>query len=902
LRRARLIKLQYARGIRLINHSENHGNNQKADIFKDLSPHAVLVTPNRRLSATLLKQYNQFQFEQKKLSWPTLNVLPLNSWMDQLWKEYGINTVDQSIRLLTPEEELFIWEKIIKQTPMNDLLLQVAGTALIAKSAWSTLKQWRVSIHHPHFQLTEDSQAFKLWAIEFEKQCALKRWLDIYSIIDRICEKIISSDIPLPDELFFIGFTELSPQQHYFITCCERKGSKVQLIETMKTVQDATAVRLKFPNVDSELIAMARWAHTLTKKTKNSAQLIGCIIPNLEKNRDTVLRIFSQVFSSVDNYTQDYTTLPFNISAGKSLSLYPIIHMALELLSAPTHPLPIEKLSALLLSPFLGDAENERSSRALLDIHLRNANITSLTLTKLLHFKNNCPKLFTRLEKGIDLLKNNQKRGASEWTLLFMDYLNNLGWPGERSLNSLEYQMTERFLEVLNTFQTYDEFLTEVDYADALHYLKRLTHKTIYQPETSDAPVQILGLLEAAGLAFDHAWVLGLDDMTWPQPAKPNPFIPISLQKELHMPHATHSRELSYSMQLTHQLKQSANTIIFSYAEYDNQSELRPSRLILDVPDISFENLNSHPYTTPAEIIFNNRCTEYYYDEKGPAIESLESIRGGVAILKKQAACPFKAFAEIRLSAYPLKTPTLGLSALDRGVILHKALELIWQCMTDSTQLSRLDADALNNLIDDCIDQSFQQTAKINLNPSYVTFEKKRLHKTLWNWLQFEKTRPFFKVIAREIEFKTEINPLTFTLRLDRMDELEDGSHFIIDYKTGKYNSIRQWFSDRPEEPQLPLYCISNTHNKIGIAFAEIQGNPIGFQGISKRDLSLKNIKLVHDVIENGTWESQIEVWNNTFKKIMDDFLQGNASVDPKNKNETCRLCDLQSFCRVYEL
>ena len=59
------------------------------------------------------------------------------------------------------------------------------------------------------------------------------------------------------------------------------------------------------------------------------------------------------------------------------------------------------------------------------------------------------------------------------------------------------------------------------DFAEAFAFLQRLCATTLFQPESPDAPIQILGVLESAGLRFDCLWVSGLTDEAWPMQARP---------------------------------------------------------------------------------------------------------------------------------------------------------------------------------------------------------------------------------------------------------------------------------------------------------------------------------------------------------------------------------------------
>ena len=57
-------------------------------------------------------------------------------------------------------------------------------------------------------------------------------------------------------------------------------------------------------------------------------------------------------------------------------------------------------------------------------------------------------------------------------------------------------------------------------------FLKRHCADTLFQPESPDAPIQILGVLESAGLRFDCLWVSGLTDEAWPLDAQAQPLHP----------------------------------------------------------------------------------------------------------------------------------------------------------------------------------------------------------------------------------------------------------------------------------------------------------------------------------------------------------------------------------------
>lgn len=872
------------------------------DLFQRITPNTTILTPNRRLSASLSKKYTQWQKDQGLACWKTLDILPLYpSWLERLWRDYAAQRIQEKSLILTTHKEQMLWEKILREAPENEYLLQISDTAKLAKSAWEMLKRWRVDLSDPQLKLTDDSLAFLSWANRFKKTCQKNHWLDQNSLANILAEHIEEKlIIPAPHIILF-GFTDIPPQHQHLLKVCEEQGSEIDNYKTIS--RNKTSQSLGLSDTDTEIRTMARWAKTLLNESKT----VGCIVPNLESLRENIMQIFSDVFEEKQ----------FNISAGKSLSSYPIIHDALQLLNLNTKSVSRKNFSAILRSPFVGEAERERFNRALFDNRLRNANISTVSLQELVNpdVKHNlissCPSLVIRINHVLQsYLPGKVAHYPSQWVEIFNKLLSQFGWPGERSLNSHEYQVVQNsWLPLLSEYATFDAILGEQNYKEALHYITCLASNTVFQPESPETPVQILGLLEAADIPFDYSWVMGLDDTAWPSRPKPNPFIPVRLQKTLNMPSASAERELIYCQELTKQLQQSAEHIIFSYPEKKDDAELRPSSLLKTFDNITPEALHLSDFLSPAEKIYRTQDIESLQDEIAPAVDT-EEILGGVKIFKNQAECPFKAFSELRLHAKKLEEPTVGLRKLDRGNMVHKALELIWAELQSSAELALKTDEELIDLIHHASQRAINEVLELHkTNTSrYFALEVTRLEKLLWRWLQIEKTRPPFRVIAQEIEMTVTIGIITANFRVDRIDELiseeTTAKQLIIDYKTGKYIDKSDWFTDRLGEPQLPIYSIANQVNTVGIAFAMLDPDKMGITGVSRTPLKMDTLTPIGDVKQADAtlWDEQMQIWQNNLAKLGDDFFQGKAQVEPKDANQTCRLCGLQSFCRIHEL
>src|SRR5258707_7776219 len=123
-----------------------------------------------------------------------------------------------------------------------------------------------------------------------------------------------------------------------------------------------------------------------------------------------------------------------------------------------------------------------------------------------------------------------------------------------------------------------------MSFGAAYDTLRRLCAETLFQPESPDAPIQILGVIETQGQRFDCLWVASLTDEVWPRDAHPNPFIPIALQKKAGIPQASAEASLAYDRRITDEWKAAAAEVVFSHPTKDEDRDLAPSPLIQQFP------------------------------------------------------------------------------------------------------------------------------------------------------------------------------------------------------------------------------------------------------------------------------------------------------------------------------
>jgi probable DNA repair protein len=579
------------------------------------------------------------------------------------------------------------------------------------------------------------------------------------------------------------------------------------------------------------------------------------------------------------------------LSLGRALTDYPIIHAALELLEFASAPTTLPRAGVLLRSPFVGGATREQSKRAAFDASLRRRGVWNVSLDLVCVEACGCPGLQDNLGRVQDELKKlSAEQFASEWSRSFAKLLSAYGWPGDRPLNSHEYQILQAWQNALSEFATLDAILPRLDFQSALERLRRVAAGTLFQVENEGAPIQIMGTLESSGLLFDHLWVAGLHDQAFPAPVRLNPFLPLWIQRERKLPRASAAQELEHARALLGRLLASAPDVVLSCPKQQGESLLRPSPLIARERWVECTEQRIQPNWTAS--LRATAELEELVDDAAPPLTDPAGQTGGSTLFRDMAACHFRAFVQHRIRARPLDDAELGFAARDKGQLVHRALEYIWRELVSHQRMLGLTADEQAQVVSRSVEAALaRQKGGLGRN-----LERRRLQKLLQEWMEIEKTRPPFIVLTPEAERVVVAGGVAVRTRIDRIDELPDGRRIILDYKTGPVSSS-DWDGARPTEPQVPLYCATSEKPLAGAAFAQIRAGELGFRGVDE-SRSLPELKPMR--FENSLQIAQrVEEWRRVLNALGERFRSGAAEAAPLPG--ACDYCGLTSLCRIRE-
>jgi probable DNA repair protein len=841
-------------------------------------------------------------------AWETADILPFGAFVERLWEDALYSRLTGELPLLlTPAQEFALWDQTIRGARIPDAVFSATSAAAQCRQAWHLAHAWRLDARAGG-DPNRDVRAWLDWSERYARATASRSQTDTARLPDVVAPLLANAALRKPAALALCGFDIVTPQLRDFLRRLAAAGC--ELLEVQGPGHAAQPARVELTQHRDEIETAARWART--RLEANPAARIGVVVPDLARDRARCWRTFAQVMRPGYLLEEGGAPLPFDISLGRPLSDCPLVGDALLVLMLAGPAVPFEYASRLVRSPFIGGAETEIDVRARLDRRLRKRSTPALTLDALakLASGNKAPRaaLFVdRLRALAEVRKASLfgAKGTADWARAFSEALRVVGFPGERTLDSSEYQALQRWHQLLCDFATLEQVAGKMGYAEACERLGRMAEDAIFQPESPEVPVQVLGVLESAGQEFDHLWVMGLTDEAWPLPPRPNPFIPIRVQRAAGIPQSDPATSLELDRRITAGWLAAAPEVVLSHARMRDETELAPSALIASIPTVTPDSLGLANFGSLRDAVRRAGTVSRVSDGRAPAAgEGPRS--GGTGLFRDQAACPFRAFARHRLDADPLEPARFGLDARDRGSLLHAMLAATWKAIGTRERLHSTEQGERLKILGKCADAAIADMARHRgdtLKGRFAKIERARLVRLADEWLANEMRRGPFEVVALEEKQPITWGGITINAKLDRMDRLPTGLA-VIDYKTGECKTA-SWLGKRPDEPQLPLYALSQP-DVVAVAFGQVRTGQMRFRGLSRDEDALPDVTQVTDDQSRAAkqyrdWEELVAMWKTELEAIAEGFSKGDARVDPKRQRDTCAMCDQQTFCRIAE-
>lgn len=898
-----------------------------ASIEPALASGSAVLTPNRRLSRAVRAAEHRWRQEKGSIAWPSSTIMPIAQYWTERWRYAVTRGVLRPACIIEDAAQRVMWETVVEEESTGFSLLSPSRAAAFCQQALRTLLLWDVDIDSASarqaFDFDDDGRAFLVWS---EKFLAALRERELL-LPEQAWQQLLQQPDTLNQSLALLHVEELPPL--YRALCDRAPAWEVISSAAAKTrAVPATA----FGDSRAELQAAARWCHARHRDDPQGRYAV--VLSDMRGDRDRLEYFLRQEFGCL---TSAYASLPVNFATGFNLDRTPLIRDALAILECSASTVVVEQFIALLQSSFVRRDRfpsliQEGAGSALRD--LAREQIPQRVLRQVLSdlarpVADRASQELDHPEQHLELpwqllrsLEGEQglrrrKKLPSAWIALFNEIFDSWGWPKGRPLDSLEYQQFQQWRQALETFAGLDRVCGALGFESAFRRLRTVLADQLFQPQTEDQGLQVLGPLETTGLYFDGLWIVGMSSAQWPPPARPNPYIPMPLQRQLKMPHIDAKWEWNWCLQRWHQWLTGSGQLQLSFVNQQDGVELLP----VPLPGLSTVRVIDEPAQPDPR--WDTQAVTGSHSVALPAIalqEQEPSMNGvGSYALEHQANCPFRAYAAVRLRVDAQATPALGLLPAERGTLLHRALYHLFGTFPDRARLRDADENARLAAIEFAVADAFkglQRERRLLLGSLALDLELRRLQGLLMKWLCVEEQRETdYAVSERECSRKIVLGGLQLRLRLDRVDTLDTGEQLLIDYKSGRAESLQRWFETRPSRPQLPLYALLDPP-AAGVAYALLRPDELTFSGVAQtafapglieaagkldslpEESTLRDDRATED--RRDAMQVLREHWLHELTVLAQEFVQGSALVEPRS--DACTYCHRQSLCRIDDL
>jgi probable DNA repair protein len=851
-------------------------------LAESLRDSGLVVTANRRLVRILAGHYADRQVGSGALAWQSPAI---HAWRDWLAQMLAAAPPGEVPSLINHHQSRVLWERCLRRE-ISDPLLNLNLLVRQARDAWARLLEFDVSLVECRASaIGRDQQLFVAAAQAYASILERENWVDDAMLPGVVAELVASRRVAVPSRAALAGFDRVTPVVSRTLEALASRGCACRTVTAQAPGKGELRV---FDSRDAELRGAGTWAREILFGGPDAR--VAIVVTNLERDADRCLRLVREGFAPGWQYAGSSHTAAVNVSYGRALTAYPACELALLLLRWLTSDLSSIDAGLLLRSSLLG--AGEPGDRARLELHLRRLPdrgwSPGMLASELESLRGAGAAVWLSRLKQLAEVRDALPRRAmpAAWGELFDTVLSGFGWPGEGPLDSAEFQVVNRWRELLNELARLELVTGEVNAGEALSRLAGMAGETVFQPESEDGIVQLMGPLEAAGMEFDRLWICGMGTAEWPPPGRPSPLLAKELQREHGMPDAEPSDTLEYSRRVVSRLLASAPNSVCSYAKALDDSEQAASSLLAGLVLPAVEDSGDAGWHAASMV---GSVPASRVEDRVPPLGPGEQVAGGAKVLQQQLEEPFSAFAHGRLGIRLLQPVTVGLAPWFRGNLVHDALRRLYETLRSQTDIQALDEDQILAMAERAADRAFR-SAHVNADAvltALLRLEERRLARLLASVLELDKGREPFTIWGIEQSFRVEIEGVPLRLRVDRIDRRTTGAFVILDYKTGAQR--RFLGSDgMPGDMQLVVYAYALGGEISDLGLVNVDSRGVNISGAG-RTLS-----------PSLDWEAALAGWRASIERAARDFRAGDVRLTSQHSLQSAR--PLAPLSRIGEL
>ena len=797
-----------------------------------LQDSSQVVTANRRLARVLTRHYAEQQAASGLSAWRSPAIVSWQDWLQDLLAAAEL-TSTLPIRL-NPHQSRVLWERCLRRE-VSSPLLNIAALVRQARDAWTRLHDFSVPLDQvDRTAQGRDQRIFASAANSYQSILTRENWIDDAGLAGVAEQLVISGDIPRSTRITLAGFDRVTPAAASLLAAVRDAGTVVVDIEIKTSRQPGRLVT--YENSDAELRAAGAWARE--ELVRNPGQTVAIVASHLDRDADRCARLVRECLVPGWQTSGRKYKAAVDVSYGKRLSAYPAIATAFLALRWLRDDIDSRDLSFLLRSAALG--QDPLGGRSRLELELRRQPAMSWSPQMVL----SAFAARGEHQDGSDFLLRvnflNERRDAiptrespSAWATFIDETLKKINWPGEAVLDSVEFQLINRWRELLNDLARLQLVVPLMTLSEALGRLQTLAAETVFQPESESALVHLLGPLEAAGLQFDRLWVSGLSAANWPPAGRPSPLISRQLQRDYAMPDADPGDTLAYAGRVLRRLAGSTQALVCSFPLTEGDAEQSVSGIVTDLAQAADDAATEPGWYAKQLVSFATPLT--VTADPVPRVTIEESVSGGAATIQRQLTEPFSAFAYGRLGVRPVPAITKGLPANVRGSLIHDALFGLYRDLPSRNDIAALSSSEIDERLPRILARAFarMESSADPVLRQLLSLEKQRVAILLRQVITLDTSRDDFAIQQLEVPVELAIDQVRLRLRIDRIDRLDNGEVVVIDYKTGRRRQVLN-SSREPDDMQLVAYACGLDDAVAGLAYVNVDSRQVSLSGAGR--------------------------------------------------------------------
>ena len=851
------------------------------DALRDSSQ---VITASSRLARVLKAEYSNQKLATGDLAWRSPAIQSWKEWLASL-----IASAEDQVSLPTSinsYQSKCVWERCLRRE-IGDPLINIAMLARQSRDSWLRLQEWCVPLRDCQQRArNRDQKMFATVASSYQSILDREGWVDESGYANLAVELICEGRVAVPARINLAGFDRLTPQLTAVLNAL---GDASCVVERVAPREKAAQVTLCTTETsDTELRTAGAWAKDELSRAPKLR--LAVVVTNLERDAQRSLRLIKEgLIPGWQNAGPKHNAI-VDISYGRKLVNYPAISIALLALRWLYQDLPTRDVCHLLRSTQLKSESGDERIRLALRLRKLPDRFWSpdMVLAEMATWRKTADGS-DAVDHVLKIAKQRtempKRQPPEDWVSTFHETLQGLAWPGRESLDSAEFQLVNRWRELLNDVARLSLVSSSMTASEALGHVSSIAAEVVFQPETKNAVLQVIGPLEAAGMEFDKLWVTGLSANNWPPPGKPLALVSRELQRDYGMPDADPGDTLEYSGRVINRLASSGAQAVFSYPQTDKDIQQSASGLVSALEPTVAEATADPGWN--ANVLQGTASPRIVKTDPVPVLVENESIAGGAGTIQRQIQEPLAAFVYGRLAVQSLSPITSGLTASVRGSLIHSALHQLYK---DCPSSDNIRGWSTSEIAERCLKavrtafRSHERNADSVLRV-VLSLEKERVRKLLQGVIALDAEREQFQIESVEEQVDASIDGIGIRLRVDRVDRDTDGETLILDYKTGAPKRLLDRYSD-PRDMQLVVYTF-------GLA-GPVSG--IGLLNVDTRSIALD--RAGREFSPKLNWDDALARWKEEVSIAAREIAAGDVRINALQTTQAARPLSILSRYR----